>query len=88
MLLLLPLLLVRVSASPSITASPTNDTLALTQNVGNLRFILNDTQTPFSTAINLAPLLPSLAELDYQQFQVRKPPNSQLMLLFPLTSGA
>lgn len=59
-----------VAASNSVTASPTNDTNALTQQFGALRFFLSAATNSSVNEVNLAPLTSSLATLDYSSFQV------------------
>jgi hypothetical protein len=59
-----------VAASNSVTASPTNDTNALTQQFGSLRFFLSAATNSSVNEVNLAPLTSSLATLDYSSFQV------------------
>lgn len=75
-LLVVPLVLLRPAAASSVTvsASPSNDTIALTQQYGSLRWLLTDSQNAFSTQIGLAPLTQPLATLDDQDFQ-----NSRLV---------
>jgi hypothetical protein len=69
-LLFLLLLVSSVAASNSVTASPTNDTNALTQQFGSLRFFLSATTNSSVKEVNLAPLTSTLATLDYSSFQV------------------
>lgn len=64
--LLILLFVSSVAASNSVTASPTNDTNALTNQFGSLRFSLSDS----TEEVNLAPLTSTLATLDYSSFQV------------------
>ncbi|KAF3407888.1 E3 ubiquitin-protein ligase RNF13 [Talaromyces pinophilus] len=68
-LLFLLLLVSSVAASNSVTASPTNDTNALTQQFGSLRFFLSATTNSSVNEVNLAPLTSTLATLDYSSFQ-------------------
>lgn len=69
-LLCLFLLVSSVAASNSVTATPTNDTNALTQQFGSLRFLLNAATDSSVDVVNLAPLTSTLATLDYSSFQV------------------
>lgn len=68
--LLFLLLVSAVAASNSVTASPTNDTNALTQQFGSLRFFLSAATNSSVNEINLAPLTSTLGTLDYISFQV------------------
>ncbi|KUL89012.1 hypothetical protein ZTR_06008 [Talaromyces verruculosus] len=68
-LLFLVLLVSSVAASNSVAASPTNDTNALTQQFGSLRFFLSATTNSSVNEVNLAPLTSTLATLDYSSFQ-------------------
>lgn len=69
-LLYLLLLVSSVAASNSVTASPTNNTNALTQQFGSLRFFLSAAINSSVDLVNLAPLTSNLATLDYSTFQV------------------
>jgi hypothetical protein len=67
-LILLPfLLLVQRGASVSVITSPSNDSLPQ----GNGTFLLANSQHPYSTPINLAPLTRDLASLNPGDFRVR-----------------
>ncbi|KAF5015399.1 hypothetical protein F66182_13288, partial [Fusarium sp. NRRL 66182] len=68
-LLYLLLLVSSVAASNSVTASPTNNTNALTQQFGSLRFFLSAAINSSVDLVNLAPLTSNLATLDYSTFQ-------------------
>ncbi|EEA24760.1 hypothetical protein TMatcc_007861 [Talaromyces marneffei ATCC 18224] len=58
-----------VAASNRVSASPTNDTNALTSQFGALRFFLSAAADSSINEVNLAPLTSYLATLDYSSFQ-------------------
>lgn len=86
-----------VAASNRVSASPTNDTNALTSQFGALRFFLSAAADSSINEVNLAPLTSYLATLDYSSFQVRchslinchdtRVYNAYKQQHLPLTSG-